>query len=1725
MKMNLKRAVRVFRALVESPVKVDSATIRSWPHLERAISHDKPLLTEMQNLPVAQRARVQAYVGEFAPLEESRPVYQLPDAREASRFIQEVDKVGGTASHLDGGGLVAASGPDFVQIESLAAELGGVAYHGPSLADDYDYVDRTLPEALFIESGADANLCESALLEAIDKSETGSSLNESMFVGIKSEGPLAQFRTRLDTFAQPKRVLGVTKSLAEAVRISGLATPAMLSVMEAGDNPAGVSPGGDANGGDPSDRGGIAKDQPDSRAGQPANSRNGEQQQQQPPTEHVPSQEQGGASNAVRLPDGTEVPFDVMKQAFAKMLHNMASQVENGTMGGQPAPRGADQADATGTEPPQPSTAQQQVAAQSASQQAAGNGAEPPAQPAQANGEPAQEAPPQAQPNGEQPAPENGEQPPAQPGQEAPAQPGEQPAAPEQAPAGDPAADELMDRAEQGDAEALKQAQGMQGSMSDEQKQRLQQILAGQQQDNGVAPQQAESFHRILESLDDREYGLLQEVLTKKDFIRVAEILRTLKLSDSDKRVVTLEFIAWFKEQNPRFDRDRFMKAVGLGESINESRRSGGGMSESIRDALRLMDSSRERDLIQAIDMVRSESIKRHPSKLVERLLDRLNALAAHQSRTVRDAASTALSGLYEAATKGSFTNTQLGHSTTGSVGDYAGTASGEDTLGSVSKAFGKGKKSYKKKANESCVVWTPAEVVPAVTLPEGLDYQSGGCEPGDHAVLIEAGPDTSLVRTMSGDTVRVSNEHLQMESGGFVGGELVEAQDLASIIESISGGDIVLVMGPPSAGKGYFINKVIGPCISEGRDLPAVLKVAVPWQAMQERTAREDFSVLVAEARDEESFDQALMGPRFRYVAESGHEMLRDAITWREFQRFERRAARRGMDEAFAGFFAHPRVGSYYSDMRGGHQGTTEHVFRDRMDEAIIGLRDVLVVDCAPNTAVREFVEAAQQCEVGVHLVEFVAPLRHSIARSKLRESQVRRACNEVSENIASMARDGVLDSHMRYVWEGNEHVGRFVMSEALKGFTYPHKRHGAGLKPGKFASKQIVKGNQGEEGEPEKNKPKMRKDIAVRESIDERFVEMDHDQWDYLENSPGVMSRDGGRTLVTSGPGGAHMIAQKLRGKVFVDDEFLSDMGYREVTMRSGKRVGAGPPSHLRDFGRKSGKTYGRRYGMDPVHGAAYRRGENPASYTESINEQLDTGQAAESESCAEGMKEAGTLLSDARAAIFKLTTSTLVQCSSMAQATGMKKTQGLLEKAQQAGAKFLDEIKTMGDLVQKANESMKAENGGMGGDNMDAIKQQAAAMNGNGAEAAPTPAPAPAEPAVPAPAPAAPAVPAPAPDVAVGEAISSVIGTPFMEAVKSGADYRALNESLRGYCPTLNTRQRTQVIDRLKAVALLPENANLRVGFSAADHRLLAESATFGSMTAALADRTSGNRQTYASPDELNEAVRSLRTKGGAMHLHLAETLERGLVQSALNEGRKEVGDSLKDSSTMNVARASVREMVDAVEAAWGEAGVDPKDDLGNYPHNINLLKSSMQYAKNIPRDQMPVIEPKDIKKFEKDLTSGRVDIFAPWAKEHLERYGLFAWEKSKKPMFNDKHYIELGIADGAGSDDVVQARIEYIPVKKLKPLQGEIWFHKVIGNLLYWGIPKQGGVLTDKAIVIVSKEGYILDGHHRFGQAMTANPNLKLKALRVPLDIDLLLKVGRSYGSALGHHAKT
>ena len=1675
---NLDRAVRLFRALVESPVRVDSATVRSWHATQQAIQHSPTLLTELRALPETARNRVLAYAGEFTPLVECRTLWQLPDHPSATRFKRAVEEDGGTASHMDGGGLIAADTSDPLTCEHHASNYGGVRVDRPSLSQRFHHVDTKLPESLFLGSGLDPALCERVLIESIYKS--GQSLNESrLFAGFRIDSPIQKYSGRISGFCKPKAVLGVNARLAEAVRLSGMATTEMLTVMEAG--APGVQPGGAVAGGGSNDRGGVAKDQPDARHGSPADSRNSPQEPQTPPTEHVPAQEQGAANNAIRLPDGTEVPMDTMRQAFGKMLHNMATQVEQGTVGGQPPPRGVDQADATGTEAPPASVPQQQAAMQQASQQAVGAQSDQ-QQPAQAQAAPPQDGNGEAQPqaNGEAPAvpPVNGEAPPveappangevpapaapAPAAPEAPAQPGEQPAV---APAGDPAVEQALAAAETGDPEALKQVQGMQGQMSDEQKQRLQALLAGQQApapaapgvvpesftsqmsqamlfENRSKPVMGESLRDALPLLKARDEST---ILNGIDMV-VASGLRGQPSGLAEKVLDWLNNLAGSRKSNVR---TAAQNALGVVYESKMTKKGQGFVSDKISQHMKKGGKPQKQAIAIAMSQARKGGYKGAKKDVDEALRRRvrkngsavvknvINFLRFAKGQTDKAAADTGgadksrvsaaklgdvLGGMISKARSlpkpprgvdmEVYVNPQGGRSMWGKDSDdgddllraaghnivdagnmltdlgwkvegaegkgpaaekffnLAGALKGgfsdkwfsaadrwafglgassprggnmheaidetakrelelwidntqsiyrqkldiQKTLkvkvkrgkynsslapklwmylvdraaqsyvkefgGSVRQMFPKplrlalatelareyeedkydGLYSESEGADYSRIqarrreemqgsarayrmtqesagmgVWEPVAIeAVAAVLPEGLDYGSGEAVPGTVVMVIEQCDGVADLQLPNGDKVRASVDSIHEEEDRvFSRGELVEAKVLDALLESLAARGVktaVIVAGPPASGQSYFIRNKIGPWVRAVQE--NVVSASLPslrgLTAQVREDTRDDLCTRLAE-RDynrlvstggQAEFETALMGEQFRHSAQGRAVMLRDHLPWKVFERCVRSGER-----GFVRYLGAPGVRDYYDTMQPHTEDVNEKVIngmlRDRTFEAVLCIGNTLLIDSAQGSPLAELYESCVQSDMDVVLIDLHSSLDSTISRGRLVGMSESQAIKGF--NTAR----SIVDS-LR-IDPGVTRYARYSWRS-----DGPGPFDGEFVGEGKIDNKQaVVRTKKNIDGKAAP-KPKKRKDIVVRESLNEAGPSA------RPELPKGYSLHKYGRkwrVFKGTGPGPQKKDTLKLVA-------IVSNLGQVLPAIKKYKSTGK----------------------------------------RESVTEQLDTGQAAESESCAQGMKESGELLRTAREAIFKLTTNSLVQCTSMAQATGAKGTQRALEKAQQIGSGFLDDLKNLGVALEKANETMKGENGGMGGDNMDAMKQaqdmQAAppVANGNGEEMG-----APAAPMAPTPAPVAP-TPALAPAAAesVDQAISALLHTDLVERIAKGEPHRSLNEALQSYCPKLGVRERVQVIDRLKSLTSIPKGATLKASFNAADHRLLAQVVPFGSLAEGLVDRTRGNRSTLASTDELLDAVKYLKERGKAPHLLLANVLGGSIPQ---------------------------------------------------------------------------------------------------------------------------------------------------------------------------------------------------------------------------------------------------
>ena len=52
--------------------------------------------------------------------------------------------------------------------------------------------------------------------------------------------------------------------------------------------------------------------------------------------------------------------------------------------------------------------------------------------------------------------------------------------------------------------------------------------------------------------------------MTRKDYIKIAKILKTTELEDRRRNSVAASFASMCMEDNPRFDIERFLKACGV---------------------------------------------------------------------------------------------------------------------------------------------------------------------------------------------------------------------------------------------------------------------------------------------------------------------------------------------------------------------------------------------------------------------------------------------------------------------------------------------------------------------------------------------------------------------------------------------------------------------------------------------------------------------------------------------------------------------------------------------------------------------------------------------------------------------------------------------------------------------------------------------------------------------------------------------------------------------------------------------------------------------------------------------------------------------------------------------------------------------------------------------------------------------------------------------------------
>lgn len=103
-----------------------------------------------------------------------------------------------------------------------------------------------------------------------------------------------------------------------------------------------------------------------------------------------------------------------------------------------------------------------------------------------------------------------------------------------------------------------------------------------------------------------------------------------------------------------------------------------------------------------------------------------------------------------------------------------------------------------------------------------------------------------------------------------------------------------------------------------------------------------------------------------------------------------------------------------------------------------------------------------------------------------------------------------------------------------------------------------------------------------------------------------------------------------------------------------------------------------------------------------------------------------------------------------------------------------------------------------------------------------------------------------------------------------------------------------------------------------------------------------------------------------------------------------------------------------------------------------------------------------------------------------------------------------------------DHGIKTKYMKVEVGSLHPIQQQIYISKSIDAIAQFGIKKSLQFLKDKkTITIMSKDRYIIDGHHRFLTGMLIDPKMKVNVLMIDMPISELLPSTLDYSDSIGN----
>ena len=184
------------------------------------------------------------------------------------------------------------------------------------------------------------------------------------------------------------------------------------------------------------------------------------------------------------------------------------------------------------------------------------------------------------------------------------------------------------------------------------------------------------------------------------------------------------------------------------------------------------------------------------------------------------------------------------------------------------------------------------------------------------------------------------------------------------------------------------------------------------------------------------------------------------------------------------------------------------------------------------------------------------------------------------------------------------------------------------------------------------------------------------------------------------------------------------------------------------------------------------------------------------------------------------------------------------------------------------------------------------------------------------------------------------------------------------------------------------------------------------------------------------------------------------------------------------------------------------------LESFEYNYDRARelASEGYAKRI---DMPVIDIEQINGLQMKLEKGMLDAVDGETNVFHKAFpnGLSGAQAEE--------WLVQGLHDGYETDDIISTSLEQLEAGSLTPIQEQIYFDKAVKKLIEYGVDDTVEFLQNDSMIIVSKDGYILDGHHRWLTAMLIDHTLEIQAMVIGVEKDKLIKLLNAFSDAIGN----